>query len=419
MIMHELSSNIYPWDIHDEGVDNLLDNIQNIAGGNMGLLAAMMHQERRPVMEARYPHNPVRKSYISEDARCYFTIHDDMYKGSRLKPLRAERDFLRDTDWLQVLTDALRKRGMRTGASITHTPLDAHRALTQFPELIQQDVFGNHPVFHYFGDQQLCWNNNEAREYSFNIAADIVKHYDIDTLMVSMLLLNPGEPDIHALLGVTLGGCFCPACEAKARAQGLDWDAIKKTVGHFARVVRRADAAAGEEWTLIKRTTTTPTLFLLQYPELYQWLKFRCDTISDYIRDMGQVVHAINPKLDFRYNTNWPKSEFFGFDLRRIVHYVDSIRVLDYAEQTGDAEAVMKKDVLIANALQQMGETKKPVIASVATRGKATPELIKQALRLIAKSGADGLSYAFYDCASFELLRALKEGAAEAGIVFR
>jgi len=53
--------------------------------------------------------------------RAYFTIHPEMYKESRIKPLPTDRDFLKEADWLEEFTKALRKRGMKPSAEISHT----------------------------------------------------------------------------------------------------------------------------------------------------------------------------------------------------------------------------------------------------------------------------------------------------------
>ncbi len=80
---------------------------------------------------------------MAEDSKCYFKIHDDMHKSSRIKPLTTDRDFLKEKDWLEVLTTALRKRGMKTGAELSHTPLDRYRATHEFEDCLQRDIYGN------------------------------------------------------------------------------------------------------------------------------------------------------------------------------------------------------------------------------------------------------------------------------------
>jgi hypothetical protein len=46
-----------------------------------------MHDEKRPLSEFYYPHNPRRKVYWTEDSRAYWDFDAAFYKDSRIKPL--------------------------------------------------------------------------------------------------------------------------------------------------------------------------------------------------------------------------------------------------------------------------------------------------------------------------------------------
>ena len=418
MYFREVTTGIYPWDIHDEGIENILDNLQQVAGCNAAYMLSLMHYEKRPPYENYYPHNPVRKYYLPEDSRCYFQVHPEMYGDSRIKPLTSERDFLKGTDWLDVFTKAVRKRGMKVGSQITHTPLDSERGRNEFSDCLQRDVYGNFPSKGRKTSHHLCWNSPDAVAYVSAICSDIVSHYDVDMLQFSTFLFHPGDSGPHPFLGLMLGGCFCANCEREARKAGLDWDLIKKTVKYFADLCTGATLAASEDMKLIKRGNTSGIMFLLEHPELYEWLRFRCDSVTRYIKELSGAVHSANPKIDFRINTIWDTPEYDGFDLTKIAKYLDSIRICDYAEQGGDEAEVDRKGIWISNVRRQVGD-EMPIIGAISPRGKATPSLIKKAIKNIALSGADGLAFGFYDCASMERLSAIKQGLEEAEIKVR
>ncbi|HML47565.1 MAG TPA: hypothetical protein PKE04_12545 [Clostridia bacterium] len=415
MIWQELTTGIYPWDIHDEGIENILDNLQAMAGNNAAYMLAIMHHEKRPLHANYYPHNPVRKRYIAEDSRCYFHIHPECYANSRIKPLPSERDFLKDVDWLDLFVRALRRRGMKTGAEISHTPLDAKRGLALYADCLQRDIYGNPPPYGIMTGQQLCWNSKDARDYVYAIAADLATHYDLDMIQTCSLLYNPGRLDIHPLLGVTLGGCFCENCEREARAQGLDWDAILRTVRGLADIVSRADIDSQEAFHTLRQGDSSHTSFLLEYPALYEWLLFRTRSVTRYLQGLTQAIHAANPKVEFRLNTCWKEGEMHGLNLAEAGKVVDSIRMMDYSEQTGDIALVTNKTKWLANVRRMVGEEKK-IIAGIAPRHLATPELVKLGIRQVSLGGADGLSYGFYDGAPYENLRAIREAMEDYGI---
>lgn len=428
MYWSELITGIYPWDIHDEGIETILDNLQEHSGNNAAYMLALMHHEKRPFHANYYPHNPVRKRYLAEDSRCYFTIHEEEYRNSRIKPLPTERDFLKDVDWMDVFIKGLRKRGMKTGAEISHTPLDSFRGRTQFADCIQRDVYGKPPEHGRSTYQQLCWNSEAARDYVCSIARDLVRHYDLDIIQTCSFLYNPGRPNLHSFLGVTLGGCFCDNCRREAEKQGLDFEGMKRVAKKWADVLSLGDVAdvqneeevleRVEAKLLLDQGNTSATMFMLEEPLLFQWLKFRSDTVTRYIKQLSEAIHDVRKDIDFRFNTCWKETEYIGLNLQEVAPYVDSIRMQDYAEQYGDAELVSKKSLWLANVRRQVGEEKK-IIGGIAPRAKATPELIKQGIKTVALGGVDGLSFGFYDGASIRNLKAIHEGMEEAGVELR
>ena len=418
MFWQELTTGIYPWDIHDEGIETILDNLQNEVGCNAAYMLSLMHHEKRPPYENYYPHNPVRKSYLPEDSRAYWKVHPEFYGDSRIRPRSSEVDFLKGTDWLGVFAGAVRKRGMKVGAQITHTPLDVERGSSEFADCIQKDVYGNPPPMKRMTHQQLCWNNPDSVNYMCALCKDLVSSYDLDMIQTSTLLFNTGRGHEHSLLGVCLGGCFCPHCERRAAAVGIDWELIKRTVRTFADIITSATLESSEALLLLQRGSSSQAMLLLEYPELFEWLKFRCATINDFFRTVSEVIHTANPKVDFRFNTIWPDPELAGLDIRKVAEFVDSFRICDYAEQTGDEGKVLAKGAWISNVRRQAGEGI-PIIGALAPRGKATVDLIKKAIKTIALAGADGLGFGFYDCATFERLRAIREGMEEAEVTLR
>ena len=115
----EVAASLYPWDLLDEGAEPILDTLAETTGTNSVYLVALMHQEKRPLTDFYYPHNPKRKTYFPEDSRVYWHPHAEQYAGSKIKPRGSDRAELKGTDWLRVLVTAGRKRRWKTGAEIS------------------------------------------------------------------------------------------------------------------------------------------------------------------------------------------------------------------------------------------------------------------------------------------------------------
>lgn len=406
MYISELTIALYAWDLADHGVDTVLDTVQETAGCNAAYLIGLMHHEKRPLWDTYYPKNPVRKYYIPEDSRVQWIPDPDCYKDSRIKPLPIEADFLKGRDWLDTLSKACRARGMTPQVEISHTPLDKQRASGEFADCVQRDIYGNEIT------QQLCWNNEHALTYMSSLLVDLAKNHDVEMIQTCSKLFHMGDPSLHSFLGVTLGGCFCDTCATKAKAQGLDWEKIRLTVRHFADALtanKRTGVQAHEDFLLISRGNTSPTMFLLEYPELYQWMRFRCDSITNYFKVISEAVHGARSDIDFRWNACWPEAEYIGQVLREIEPHVDSVRLMAYHEQWGDSDLMPKKGQWVSNARRELGDDCH-LNSAIAIRAKATPELIHEGIGLAMKNGADSLSLAFWDGCSMEQLGAVKSG---------
>ena len=411
MQWQEITTGVYPWDLADEGVDAVCRNLKQEAGCTAAYLIALMHLEKRPYRDHYYPHNPVRKRYIAEDSRAYWHPDPSFYRGLRLAPRTSDRGFLAGTDWLAAFTAAMRAHGLSPGVEISHTPLDRERAMADHRDCLQTNVYGQ--IIH--GGERLCWNSEDARAYVTAIARELVTRYDVDMLQACCYPYTQGAPDPHSLLGVALGSCFCANCARAATAAGLDWDAITRRVRYWADVMTNADIVRREDKLLLDRGGSSEVTLLVEEPLLYDWLRFRCDSFSAYMEELSDAVHAARPGIDFRHNTCHRRPELVGVDLPRIARCVDSIRIMDYTEQWGDPTRMDGKSRWLADVRRQAGEDL-PIIGAIGCRADATPELIAEGIRINARHGADGLSFGFYDGASFAMLRALRDGVAATGI---
>lgn len=412
MTFNEIAASLYPWDIADEGIDRVLDTLQERTYCNSAYLIALMHHEKRPLTDYYYPHNPKRKTYFPEDSRAYWQPDWDHYADSRIKPVVSTRDFLKDKDWLEVLIAATRARGMRTGVEISHTPLDKERAATEFSDCIQQDIFGNRL------GQRLCPNSPDARTYIIKLFTDVAR-YDVDMIQTCMLLYasghaNVGNPELNRLMGIFLGGCFCDNCGRAAESKGLDWQAIKRRARQLADVLKGSSPEGFHAINLIRGSNLTAEAFLMEEPLLYEWLRLRIESVTALFKDIYEAVKAVKPNIDLRYNHHTFYPEVQGLDLRAMSPYLDSIRSSNYSEQLGKVEEMENKRKMLLNMRRAIGDL--PMNSAIAVRPKATPELVRMGVRISAECGADGISLGHYDGAWYEHLDAIKQGIEEAQI---
>ena len=366
----EVASSLYAWDLHDEGIEHILDNLQSMAGVNSVYLVALMHYEKRPLTSDVFPHNPVRKTWQTEDSKVYWHPHLEMYQ--RIKPELSMHDWLNKTDWLDELTTAARKRGLKTGAELSHTLISKEGGEGPYKDCIQVDIHGNAKGFGSRGTHLLCPNSVDAQQYTLALYSDLVKNHDVDFVQTCMVPFMPG--------GAADGGCWCENCGKAAKAEGIDWTGIKKVL---------LDAPASPK-------------------ELGVWQKFRERSLIRFYKIQHDGIHAIRPTAELRFNDAYYGPEKYGMDLAGLSKHWDSIRNSDYSEQKGLPSQMDHKRDWFKSERSVIGPDF-PFIGGVAVRPKATPDLIHEGVKITLDVGGCGVSLGHYDGAEWPMLRAIKE----------
>lgn len=384
----EVTGSIYPWEVHDEGIDLILDNMTSIAGVNSVYLICVMHQEHRPFNSNNLPgtflfnHNPVRREWDAEDSRAYFRPHLEMY--GRIKPEMSRHSWLNETDWLQIVIDKAHARGLRAGAEVSHTFI-SNEYMKSNPDIQQRDIFGKLIEDNTSPGSpnssmkaRPCPNNPAVREYLLALYGDIATHYDVDYIQTCMLLFTDSDDPLKG------GTCFCESCQQEAKATGFDLAA--------AMPVLRDNPRA--------------------QPQLDQWIKFRKASTTKIYKLVTDRIHKVNPNIDFRLNdlNNRPS----GLHLEELKDgYINSIHMSTHTEQNGYQKS--DRASRIATVRLFAGENT-PIVAGVPTRLLTTPEIVKSSIKISIDAGSKGIGLKHYDGSPYSLLRAVRNGLNEAGV---
>lgn len=369
----EVTGSIYPWEVHDEGIDLILDNMTSIAGINSVYMLAVMHQEHRPFNSDSLPgtfkfiHNPVRSEWDAEDSKAYFKPHMSMY--GRIKPVLSSYSWLSGNDWLKIVLDKAHARGLRAGTEVSHTYIPVE-ILNSNPDLQQRDIDGK-----LMG--RPCTNNPDVSDYLLALYGDISTNYDVDYIQTCMLLFsNIDNPQKG-------GTCFCQSCQKEAKTMGFDM------------------AAA------IPILKDNPNA----QPQLDQWLDFRRTSTTKIYKLVTDRIHEANPKIDFRLNDLNNRSS--GLHLDELKNNINSVHLSTHTEQNGyektdRASRITTTRYYIGNDI--------PIIPGIPTRLLATPAIVKSSIKISVDGGANGLGVKHYDGSPYSLLRAVRNGISAAGV---
>ncbi len=413
----EVAASLYAWDLVDQPCEEIMETLKETAQANSLYLVALMHHEKRPLTDFYFPHNSTRKTYFPEDSRVYWFPHADSYRDSKIKPLSSDRDEFKKTDFLDTLVKAARKDGWKTGAEISHTVLDRQRAAGEFVSVVQRDIHGR-PA-----GQLICPNNPVAMAYLTALFSDLVKNYDLDFVQTCLRPFSAGQPTASAnptqrIIQLVNGTCFCDSCVTAAKAEGFDLKAAQRAMMPLAEKLGRGneDLAGAHYLALLKASNTSPEAILLQHPEIFDFMKFRCASMTRMFARVQDTVKGIRPKVDVRLNAFiYDYWELAGIEFGQLTPHLGSIRSSNYDEQAGRKDALERKRQFLLAVRAAAGDDIL-FLSSIGIRPNATPELVREGVRISSECGADGLSLGHYDGAPLRLLEAIGDGMREADV---
>ncbi len=375
----EVGTQIRPWTIYDEGMTYILDNMQSMIGVNNLYIIVVMHEEHRPFKAPEFPHNPARDIFDAEDSRVSFFPEWERY--GKIKPLLSDYEWIRETDWLQLVIDSCRARGLSVGAEVSHFPIP--RALVRENEDWQQKKIDGEP----WNTSRFCPNNPDVREYVIALFGDIAANYDVDYIQTCQLIFNNLDMDEG-------GTCFCRHCVAAAKETGFNLEAAIP---------------------VLKENKNAQ-------PERDKWIEFRKNSTTEFYRLIAQKIEQENPKCHLRFNDvlAWSGEAAldYGMDMKAVAPYLGSLVNQDHQEQLGRKNETCEKRKKWLAANRDFVGPDMHYVSGIAARMAASPELVREGIKVVLESPArvNGLVLKHYDGASFSLMRAFKQGIIDAGV---
>ena len=230
----ETSAFCFASDLADEGVEQVLENLQVRAGLGGATMAAAYHAARDV-----FPHAARRHLRFQRGGEVFFAPAPARWRGLAVKPRVSE--LVADGDPLRGLVEACVRRGMAARAWTVFLHVDWTE--DGDPRFAEQTCFGD-PCL-----TELCPANPDVRAYAVALAADVSATGVQDVLAESLhfhglehgahherYFVEPGS--VGRLL---LGLCFCEHCVVAAAAFGVDGAELRRRA---CALVERAFAGA-------------------------------------------------------------------------------------------------------------------------------------------------------------------------------
>jgi hypothetical protein len=395
----------FPTDLHGEGVEAVLDNVQFRAGLGGITLASVYHEARD-----LFPHNPGGRLRFLEGGVAYFRPQAARYEGLSVRPRPA-----RLTESFDPLTEAVsatRSRGLAVHAWTVF--LHADWTCDPRPEACERTAFGD-PLL-----TELCPANPAARAYAVALAGDVASH-GVATVVAESLHYHPLEHGYHheryflhlgARSRFLLGLCFCPHCLAAASAAGVDADAVHRFAREEIQRVFDGGADDGTELTFDEARA-------LAGGELGAYLAARERTVSTLAGEAAAAAAAEGARFAFLDASGaikgyadgrpagGPSPEIawlLGVDLAQVGRATGALEAIAYA---ADPDRI-RLDLDAYRALLAPGGTLSAALRPILPDCDSTENLTAK-LRLARELGLERVDFYHYGFAPLPALDRIRE----------
>ncbi|WP_227354887.1 hypothetical protein [Haladaptatus salinisoli] len=306
----------YPWDVLDEGVDAVVERLDDIGITEINL-ATNYH-----AVQAFLPHNPARKTFFAR-ASSYFRP-DAEYAD--LKPVPNET--MGDGDWVREIVDGV--EGSEVSLNSWTVGCHNSRLGLRRPEATIRTPFGDSLAF------GLCPANPTVRRYLLDVLGELSALGAFDRIELESFDYMYGtgfgwhHQKIHARLGTLgeflFGLCFCDHCRENAANDGVDVDRARRACREA--ILRLAEGRLP--------STVDPYGWLAAHPEVEGYADARTDVLTTLFSDCRAVVDA---KMGYYVGLLDVEDAWMqGADLARLADSLDYYTVIAY-ESSGTAAA--------------------------------------------------------------------------------
>jgi len=278
----------------DEGVDQVLDIVQQRASANAVFLATFTFSNGtagRQLIGQPLPGHGKHAYDTNLRGGNFARVHSQYYRDTGIDPAATQAPDHPEFDLLAEVIPKARKRGMGVYCLVQdHFP-------TSFPgiEKLQEHDFNGQLA------QTLCKYSPYYRNFLAGLVEDLARSYDIDGIMV----VCEHQGALSDTLGSRLRGrhrgkpgsrtCFCPFCREKGEQQGIRFDRVQRAFFELEKFV----AAGRARTTLPDGYYVNLWRLVLQYPELLAWEHLFHEGVREVYGMMRERLKAARPGATF------------------------------------------------------------------------------------------------------------------------
>ena len=326
---------ISPISFIDEGVETVLDTLQDRVGVNVLMIGTVSWLGLKSGRSISYqldgwPDHGVPEPFAMRGG-AYFDPDPRYYSNTLIKDYKANDEEMTGRDILAMVIPEAKKRGMKVFIELMEPffKYAGHGSVNtvEIPNLAQcleVDVFGRF-------SSEPSTSNPDYRHWIMSMVEDQVRNYDLDGVM----WCNERRSPLDQMIAGQAPGDFGEAARREASERGVDVERVRlalKEVYAFFQKARAGEAFVDGAFIEFLRV-------LLANPEVLIWERFWLERNKDLDRELYGLVKWCNPNLSFGLNV-WNRNHFNPFrkaqwPWEEQTMYADWVKPITYQHQSG------------------------------------------------------------------------------------
>ena len=315
----------YAW--LDEGIDKLLDNLQNLGNINTVFAFTFLSEPTDASGHIPLPDHGTYSKANPEIGGAFYDYDLKYFANTTLRDFHASSNF----NVISEVAPKMKARGMSFFAwDYNNTNANMMRLIPGFTEVAEIDVYGKRT-------DSACWNHPNYRAQLTGRIESYLSGYpgEVDGIIWGCERMGPLDNMIGGGWATTGISCFCGYCRAKARDRGISIERAKRG---FIRLDELFQAARNQRrpsdgyfvafWRI-----------LLEYPEVLAWHSLWNDSYHEIRSELYGTAKAIAPQKPFGFHIvqNVTFSPFYSAvdDYAKIKEYSDFIKIATYNNAGG------------------------------------------------------------------------------------
>ena len=320
---------VSPVSFADEGVEAVLDTLQERAGvnvlmiGTVSWLALKAGRRTSHALEG-WPDHGVPAPYPMRGGS-YVRVRPEYHTRTFIRDFATRDEALAGRDILDMVIPAARARGMQVMPEFME-PLfrGAGVGIPNMPQCLEVDVTGR-----IAGEP--CTSHPDYRRWWHGIVEEHAREYDIDGIM----WCNERNSPLDRTMQGQAPGCFCAHCRREAAERGVDPERARtafRAVWDWFRRARAGEAMPDGALVGFLRV-------LLAHPEVLLWERVWLERSKDLDRELYGIAKWCNPALRFGLNV-WNRNHFnplrkAQWSWAEQAEYADWVKPIAYQHQAG------------------------------------------------------------------------------------